>query len=155
MKSNKSTEMLARNRKARYEYEVLEKLEAGLALLGTEVKSARAGKVQLRDSFVEFRDGEAYLVGAHISPYEFGNRENHPPDRVRKLLMKRREIDRLYGRTQVKGLTVVPLSLYLKGNRIKTELALVRGKQLHDKRRAERERELDREAAEAIKKRMA
>jgi SsrA-binding protein len=141
---------LASNRRARHEYHVLEKLEAGIALLGTEVKSIREGKVQLKDSFVELRDGEAWLVGAHVSPYSHGNRENHDPERPRKLLLKRREIDRLAGRVQAKGFTVVPLEVYLKGNRIKVEVGLVRGKQQYDKRQAERERELDREAQAAM-----
>jgi len=142
---------LAVNRKARHDYEILETFEAGVALQGTEVKAARQGKVQLKDSYVEVRDGEAYLVGAHISPYTHGNRENHEPERPRKLLLHRREVDKLFGRIMMKGLTVVPLRVYLKGNLIKVEIALVRGKQLHDKRQAERERTMDREAQEAIK----
>jgi len=141
---------LASNRRARHDYHVLEKLEAGVALLGTEVKSIRAGKVQLKDSFVEFRGGEAFLVGVHVSPYTHGNRENHDPERPRKLLLKRREIERLAGRIQAKGFTVVPLEVYLKDNRIKVEIGLVRGKQQFDKRLAERERELDREAQAAL-----
>ena len=142
---------LASNRKARHDYHVLETLEAGVALLGTEVKSAREGRVQLKDSFVEFRDGEAYLVGAHISPYSHGNRENHDPERPRKLLLRRRELDRLAGRTVAKGLTVVPLSVYLKGDRIKLELGLVQGKKLYDKRETEKRREQEREVRAAIK----
>lgn len=145
--------MLARNRQARHEYHILETLEAGIALLGTEVKSVRAGKVQLRDAFVEVVDGEAFLVAAHISPYTFGNRENHEPTRRRKLLLHRREIDRLYGRVQAKGLTVVPLSFVLSGNLIKVEIALVQGKKLHDKRLAEKQRELDREVEETLGRR--
>ena len=144
---------LASNRRARHDYLVLEKLEAGMALLGTEVKSIRNGKIQLKDSYVEFRDGEAFLVGAHVSPYTHGNRENHDPERPRKLLLKRREIDRLAGSVQGKGFTVVPLEVYLKDNRIKVEVGLVRGKQQYDKRLAERERELDREAQAAIGRR--
>ncbi|REJ82610.1 MAG: SsrA-binding protein SmpB [Acidobacteria bacterium] len=142
--------LLAQNRKARHDYNVLQSLEAGIALVGTEVKSARAGKVQLRDSYVEFRAGEAFLVGAHISPYEQGNRENHEPTRARKLLLHRREIENLYGRSQVKGKTVVPLSMYLSGNRIKLEIALVQGKTEYDKRESERRKELDREVEEAL-----
>ena len=149
--ANKGRQPLASNRRARYEYHVLEKLEAGLSLLGTEVKSCREGRVQLRDSYVEFRDGDAYLVGAHISPYSHGNRENHDPERPRQLLLKRREIDRLFGRVQQRGLTVVPLEMYLLGNRIKVEVALVQGKKLHDKREAERRKELDRELRDAIR----
>lgn len=142
---------LASNRKARHDYHIHEDLEAGLALTGTEVKAARSGKVQLKDSHVEFRDDEAFLVGVHISPYSHGNRENHVPDRPRKLLLKRREIERLFGRVQAKGFTVVPLKLYLKGNLVKVSVALVSGKKLYDKRQAEKERELDREAREAVK----
>jgi SsrA-binding protein len=119
----RATRPLASNRKARHDYHVLETVEAGLALHGTEVKSARQGRVQLKDSYVEFRAGEAFLVGAHISAYSHGNRENHEPERPRKLLLKRREIDKLAGRTVAKGLTVVPLSVYLRGDRIKVELA--------------------------------
>jgi len=144
---------LATNRRARHEYDILETVEAGLVLSGTEVKAARLGRVQLRESFVEFRAGEALLVGAHISPYSHGNRENHLPERARKLLLHRREIDRLAGRSSPKGMTVVPLAFYLRGNRIKVELALAAGRQDHDKRRAERERELDREARETVAQR--
>ena len=140
---------LASNRKARREYEILEKLEAGIALLGTEVKAARQGRVQLKDSYVEVRDGEAWLIGAHIGPYSHGNLENHEPERPRKLLLNRREIDRLFGRTTIRGQTCVPLSVYLKGSRIKVEIALARGRKLYDKRRAERDKILDREAREA------
>ncbi len=142
---------LARNRRAFHEYHILERLEAGIALTGTEVKSARAGKIQLKDGFVEFRDGQAFLTAVHISPYSHGNRENHEPERPRKLLLKKREIERLFGRTQAKGFTVVPLSVYLKGNHVKVEIGLAQGKKLWDKRQAARERELDREAQEAMK----
>ncbi len=142
---------LASNRRAFHEYHIHERLEAGIALTGTEVKAARAGKVQLKDGFVEFRDGEAYLMSVHISHYSHGNRENHEPERPRKLLLKRREISRFFGRSQAKGYTVVPLKLYLKGNRIKVEIALAQGKKLYDKRQAARERDLDREAQEAMK----
>ena len=142
---------LASNKRARHDYHVLETFEAGIQLAGTEVKSVREGRVQLKDSYVELKDGQAYLVGAHISPYSHGNRENREPERVRKLLLKKREIDRLFGRAQLKGLTVVPLTVYLKGNWIKLEIALVQGKKLYDKREAEKTRELDREAEAAVK----
>lgn len=141
---------LATNKKARHDYEILEKMEAGIALLGTEVKSARAGRVQLKDSYVEIRAGEAFLVGAHISPYSHGNRQNHDPERPRKLLLNRREIERIFGRTTIQGQTCVPLSMYLKGHRIKLEIALAKGKKIYDKRQAAREKELDKEAREAI-----
>ncbi|HUP23130.1 MAG TPA: SsrA-binding protein SmpB [Thermoanaerobaculia bacterium] len=142
--------ILASNRRALHEYHILEKLEAGIALRGTEVKSVRAGRVQLQEAFVEFRNGEAYLVGAHVSAYSHGNRENHEPERARKLLMHRREIDRFFGRSRGKGHTVVPLKMYLSGGRVKVEIALAVGKQQHDKRQAAREREMDREVAEAM-----
>ena len=142
---------IASNRKARHEYHIHEQFEAGIALTGTEVKGARSGKVQLKEGFVEFKNDEAFLSGVHISPYSHGNRENHLPDRPRKLLLKRREIERLFGRSQNKGFTVVPLSMYLKGNRIKVEIGLAQGKKLYDKRQAARERELDREARQAMK----
>lgn len=142
---------LASNKRARHDYHVLETYEAGLKLSGTEVKAVRSGKIQLKDSYIEFKDGQAWLIGAHISPYSHGNRENHEPEAVRKLLLKKREIDRLFGRTQLKGLTVVPLSVYLKGNWIKVEIALVQGKKLYDKREAEKTRELDREVEAAVK----
>jgi SsrA-binding protein len=143
--------LLARNRQARHEYEILETFEAGIELAGTEVKSVREGRVQLKDSYVEFKDGQAYLVGAHISPYSHGNRENKEPERVRRLLLRKREVERLFGRTQLKGLTVVPLSVYLKGNWIKVEIGLAQGKKLYDKRETEKTRELDREMEAAVK----
>jgi SsrA-binding protein len=142
---------LASNRKVRHDYHVLETHEAGIELWGTEVKSAREGRVQLKDSFVEFRNREAFLVGVHISPYSHGNRENHAPERPRRLLLKRRELDKLAAAIQQKGLTVVPLEVYLKGSRIKVEIALVQGKKLYDKRETEKRKEQDREAREAMK----
>lgn len=142
---------LAKNRRARHEYYIHERFEAGIALTGTEVKAARTGKIQLRDAFVEFRDDQAYLQAMHISHYSHGNRENHEPERPRKLLLHSREIEKLGHRTQAKGFTVVPLEVYLKGHLIKVELALVQGKKLYDKRATERERTLDREAEEAMK----
>jgi len=145
-----SNRRLASNRKARHDYEILEKLEAGIVLLGTEVKSARAGRIQLKDSYVEIVEGEAYLVGAHISPYTHGNRNNHDPDRSRKLLLKRREIERLMGRITIQGQTCIPLAVYLKNNRIKVEIALAKGKKLYDKRQAARTKLLDKEAQEAL-----
>ncbi|MCB1032507.1 MAG: SsrA-binding protein SmpB [Acidobacteria bacterium] len=152
MKGNDSSQrVLATNRRARHEYHILESFEAGIALSGTEVKAARTGKVQLKDSFVEFREGEAWLIGAHISPYSHGNRENHLPDRERKLLLSRREIDKLAGRVVAKGLSVVPLQVYLRGSRVKVEIALVEGKKLYDKREAKKIRELDREADAAMR----
>ena len=145
-----SSRRLASNRKARYDYSILETLEAGIALLGTEVKSARAGRIQLKDSHIEIVEGEAYLVGAHISHYTHGNRNNHDPERRRKLLLKRREIERLMGRITIQGQTCIPLAVYLKGNRIKVEIALAKGKKLYDKRQAEKAKLMDKEAREAL-----
>lgn len=144
---------LASNRKALHDYEVLERLEGGLQLAGTEVKSARQGRVQLKDSHVEFRDGQAFLVGVHISPYSHGNRENQEPERPRRVLLHRREIDRLYGQVQQKGFSVVPLAVYAKGPWIKVELGVVRGKKQYDKRQAEKEKTLDREMRQAMSER--
>lgn len=145
-----SNRRLASNRKARHDYTILETLEAGIALLGTEVKSAREGRIQLKDSYVEIVEGEAYLVGAHISHYTHGNRHNHDPERRRKLLLKRREIERLMGRITIQGQTCIPLAVYLKSNRIKVEIALAKGKKLYDKRQAERTKLMDKEAREAL-----
>lgn len=149
-KNRPSAGRLASNKRARHDYEILETMEAGIALVGTEVKSARAGRVQLKDSYVEIRHGEAFLVGAHISPYNYGNRQNHDPERSRKLLLHRREIERILGRTTIQGQTCIPLSMYLKRHRIKLEIALAKGKKLYDKRQAARAKELDKEAREAM-----
>ena len=150
-KADDGARVLAHNRRARHDYHVLDTLEAGIALSGTEVKSARDGKVTLKDSFVEMRDGEAWLVHAHIGPYSHGNRQNHEPERARKLLLRRREIERLAGRMQGRGLTIVPLRVLARGSWIKVEIALVQGKKLYDKRESERARELDREMDQALK----
>ena len=145
--------LIASNKKALHDYFIVQKLEAGLALSGTEVKSLRDGRAQLKDAYVIFKDGEAFLFGAHISPYTHGNRENHDPERTRKLLLHKREIEKLRTQTVEKGLTVVPLRLYFKGNRVKAEIAVVRGKRQFDKRDTEKAREADREAAQAMKQR--
>lgn len=142
--------VLASNRRARHEYEILERFEAGVVLDGTEVKSVREGRVQLKDSYVEVHGGEAWLVGAHVSVYAFGNRQNHDPERRRKLLLHRKEIDKIFGRTSIQGQTCIPLSVYLKGHRVKVEIALARGRKLHDKRQVERQKQLDKEAREAM-----
>lgn len=131
----------------------MERFEGGLVLTGTEVKSAREGKIQLKDSYAEVRNGEAWLVHAHISPYSHGNRANHDPLRERKLLLHRREIDKLLGKTREKGLTLIPTRVYLKQGRIKCELALARAKKLHDKRAAERARTTEAEARQALRER--
>jgi len=151
-KPDAGEKVIATNRKAFHDYFVLQKFEAGIALTGTEVKSLREGRVNLKDSYIAIDGGEAFLVGAHISPYSHGNRENHDPERKRKLLLHRREIDRLFGQIVEKGLTIVPLRLYFKSGRVKAEIAVVRGKKLFDKRESEKRRELDREAEAAMKR---
>ncbi|MBL8231508.1 MAG: SsrA-binding protein SmpB [Bryobacterales bacterium] len=138
--------ILSENRQAWHNYFLSDRMEAGLVLSGTEVKAARAGKIQLRDAYAEVYNNEAWLVNAHISEYSHGNRFNHEPTRKRKLLLHRREIDKLYGKTQQKGLTVLPTKLYLKDGRVKVELALGEGKKLHDKRDTERKRTQEAEA---------
>jgi SsrA-binding protein len=145
--------ILADNRKARHDYFLLERFEAGLALTGTEVKAARNGQVQLRDGYAEIAGNEAWLVNVHIGHYSHGNIYNHPIDRRRKLLLHRREIDKLAGKTREKGLTLIPTKLYLKNGRIKCEIALCRGKKQHDKREAIRTREREAEARAAVRDR--
>lgn len=142
---------VATNRRARHEFEILEVVEAGLVLRGTEVKSLRAGQVTFKDSFATMRNGEAWLLGCHIAPYSHGTDANHDPERDRKLLLHRREIARLTGKTAERGLTIVPLRLYFKKGRAKLELGLARGKKLHDKRSALREREVRREMDRAAR----
>jgi SsrA-binding protein len=136
---------IAVNRRARHEYAILETVEAGLVLKGTEVKSLRNGQVNFKDSYASLRNAEAWLLGCHISPYSHGSDANHSPERDRKLLLKRREIARLTGKVAERGLTLVPLRLYLKNGRVKLELGLARGKKLHDKRATLRERQARRE----------
>lgn len=152
-KPDTGEKLIASNKKALHDYFVVQKIEAGIALTGTEVKSLKAGNVNLKDSYVILKNGEAFLFGTHISPYSHGNLENHDPERTRKLLLHRREIGKLHEQTAEKGLTVVPLRLYLKAGRVKVEIAVVRGKRQFDKRETERTRELDREAAVAMKSR--
>ncbi|HKR63608.1 MAG TPA: SsrA-binding protein SmpB [Thermoanaerobaculia bacterium] len=150
-KPDSGEKLIASNKKALHDYFIVQKIEAGVALTGTEVKSLRAGNAQLKDSYVTLKDGEAFLFGAHISPYSHGNLENHDPERTRKLLLHRREIEKLHAQTAEKGLTVVPLRLYFKSGKVKVEIAVVRGKKQYDKRETERKKELDREAAQAVK----
>ena len=152
-KGESSERLIAANKKAYHEYHVLQKLEAGIELTGTEVKSLRDGHAQLKDSYILFKGGQAFLFGAHISPYTHGNRENHDPERTRRLLLHRIEIDKLQAQVVEKGLTVIPLRLYFKGGRVKAEIGVVRGKKLYDKRETEKRREADREAAAAVKAR--
>lgn len=142
---------LSDNRQAGHNFFLLDRYEAGIALTGTEVKAAKAGKVQLRDAYASVEKGEAWLLNAHISEYSHGNRFNHTPTRPRKLLLHRREIDKLGTETREKGLSVVPTRLYLKNGRIKCEIAVAKGKKFHDKREAERERSDREEAREAIR----
>ncbi len=142
---------IATNRKALHDYFIEDTYEAGIALTGTEIKSVRAARVNLRDGFIQIRSGEAWLLNVHISPYDFGNRENHEPRRERKLLLHKQEIRRLQSKVSERGWTVVPLRLYLKDGRAKVEIALVRGKRLYDKRDAVAERDMDRELRRAVK----
>ena len=142
--------ILSDNRSAGHNYLLLETYEAGIALSGTEVKAAKTGKVQLKESYADIQGNEAWLVNAHISEYSHGNRENHEPMRRRKLLLHRQEIDKLLGKVREKGLSLVPTKMYLKNGKIKLEVAVARGKKLHDKREAERSREQNEEARRAI-----
>ena len=141
---------VATNRQAGFRYEFLDKLEAGIQLQGTEVKSVREGGVQLKDSYAAIRDGELWLHNAHIAPYAPASRENHEPERARKLLLHRHEIERLVGSTAEKGLTLVPTRMYFKGPRAKVEIALARGKDFADKRRALKDRDQRREIDRAL-----
>lgn len=143
-------QLIARNRKARYNYEILDTYEAGLVLTGTEVKSLRAGRASLTEGYAEVRDGEVWLRNVHIPEYDQGSWTNHEPRRSRKLLLHRDEIARLIGKTQEKGLTLIPLSLYFKDGYAKVELALARGKKVHDKRRTIIERQARLEAERAM-----
>jgi SsrA-binding protein len=142
---------IATNRQARFRYKLLETWEVGIVLLGSEVKSLREGKANLKDSYALVRDGEVWLHNAHIAPYGPAAREGHDPERPRKLLMHKREIERLIGKTQERGLTLVPTRIYFSGPRAKVELALARGKEQHDKREAIREREQQREMRRALR----
>ncbi len=144
---------VASNRSASYRYNLLDKWECGLVLTGTEVKSLREGKAQLKDGYAAVRDGEVWLYNVHIPPYPPAQRNNHEPERPRKLLMKRSEIERLVGKTREKGLTLVPTRLYFSGPRAKVEIALGRGKDVRDKRAGIRERELKREMERALRSR--
>jgi SsrA-binding protein len=142
---------VATNRQAGYRYQFLDKVEAGIQLQGTEVKSVREGGVQLKDAYAAINnDGEVWLHNVHIAPYAPASRENHDPERPRKLLLHRREIDRLIGTTQEKGLTLVPTRMYFKGPRAKVEIAVARGKDVGDKRRSIKERDMKREAERAM-----
>ena len=145
--------LIADNRRARFDYELLERIEAGLVLTGTEVKSLRDGRTSMAQAYAEMRDGEAWLNGLEISTYDQGNRANHEPVRPRKLLLHRREIDSLYGKVREKGLTIVPTRLYFKDGRVKVELAVARGKEQRDKRRDVADRDAKRQMERALKSR--
>ncbi len=153
MVKQEGIKILADNRRARHKYKFLETFEAGIVLSGPEVKSARAGKVQLLDAYAAIKDNELWLFNAHISPYIEANRWNHEPTAVRKLLMHRQEINRLIGKTREKGQTLIPAKLYLKNGKIKVELVLAEGKQLHDKRETIKQRETEREMRQALMRR--
>ena len=144
---------IAVNRQAFHNYEIIEKFEAGLVLTGTEIKSARDGRVNLKDSYGLVKAGEVWLLNCHISPYSHGNYANHEPLRTRKLLLKRSEINRLIGRTTERGLTLVPLRMYLKDGRLKCELALAKGRKIHDKREVSKQKTIDRETKQALSER--
>jgi SsrA-binding protein len=143
---------LASNRAAAHNYFLLEKFEAGVVLSGTEVKSAREGKVGLKDAYGLVKDGELWLLNAHISPYQHGNIYNHNPLRTRKLLVHKSELRKLIGKTRQRGMTLIPTRMYFRNGKIKVEMALARGKQLWDKRETERRRTADREAREAVQR---
>lgn len=153
MANAKEEKVLAANRSAYHEYHISDKYEAGIALTGTEVKSVMGGRVQLKESYVAVRDGEAWLFNAHVSPYSHGNRENHEPLRTRKLLLHKREISRLDEAAARDGMTLVATRAYLKNGRIKIEVGVARGKKLHDKRETEMQRTVERETRAQLKER--
>jgi len=148
-----SERIICSNKKAYHNYFIEEKFEAGMVLTGTEVKSLRLGKANLNDSFALVKGGEAYLNNLHISPYDFGNRQNHDPDRVRKLLLHKKEISRIFGKIREQGYSVVPLKLYFKNGLVKVEMGLAKGKKLYDKREDMKKKDQKREMAHALKSR--
>ena len=150
MPEQKDEKVLTFNRQASHNYQLLERFEAGVVLTGTEVKSARDGRVNLRDSYATLKEGEVWLLHCHINPYSHGGFSNHDPTRSRKLLLHKEEIRRLIGKVRQRGLTMVPTRMYLKRGRIKVELALAKGKHSYDKREAERRRQAEKEARQAM-----
>jgi len=152
-KEQSGIKTVATNKKAKRDYFIDDVFEAGLVLEGTEVKSLREGRVNLKDAYARIKNGEVYLISAHISPYAFGTHKNHDPERERKLLLHRREIKRLYGKTREKGFTLVPLSIYFKNGRAKLELGLGRGKAKYDKREAIKKKDEQRDLERALKER--
>lgn len=153
MARTSGTKLIADNRRARFDYHLTDRVEAGLELTGTEVKSLREGRVVLQGAFAEIREGEAWLVGVHISEYAQGNTQNHDPDRNRRLLLHRREIDSLYGKVRERGFTLVPTRLYWKNGRVKLEIAVARGKETRDRRRDIADRDALRQVERALKSR--
>lgn len=145
-------EIVSTNKKARFNYEIIEKIEAGIALKGTEVKSIRNRNVSIGESYAQIKENEVFLHNLHISPYEQGNRENHDPIRVRKLLLHKREIKKLAAKVQQKGLSLIPLSIYLRKGKIKVELGIGRGKRLVDKREAIKKKAIEREIGRIVKR---
>jgi SsrA-binding protein len=146
--------IVSKNKKAYHDYFIEEKIEAGISLLGTEVKSCREGKVNFKDAHCDFRRGELFLIGAHISPYTHAWKFNHEPERERKLLLTKRELRRLIGKIKEKGYTLIPLAMYIKGKWMKVEIGLAKGKKLHDKRETARKKEVERQIHANIKKGM-
>jgi SsrA-binding protein len=146
-----SEKIICNNKKAYHNYFIEEKFEAGMVLTGTEVKSLRMGKANLNDSFALVKNGEAFLNNLHISPYDFGNRENHDPDRMRKLLLHKKEIAKLFGKIREQGYSVVPLRLYFKSGMVKVEIGLAKGKKLYDKREDMKQKDHKRDMAQAFK----
>ncbi len=152
-RTEKNRKDIAVNRQAFHNYEIIEKFEAGIVLTGTEIKSARESRVNLKDAYGIVKAGEVWLLNCHISPYSHGSYANHEPLRTRKLLLKHSEINRLIGRTTERGLTLVPLRVYLKEGRLKCELALAKGRKVHDKREVSRQKTIERETRQELKER--
>lgn len=144
--------LICENRKAHFEYSFEEKFEGGLVLTGSEVKSLRGGKANITDAYLSIKSSEAFLMQAHIQPYEKGGYANHEPKRIRKVLLHKKEIESLYGKSQIKGMSLIPLKLYFKNSKVKVEIGLGKGKKLHDKRETVKERDSKRELDRAIKK---
>jgi len=153
--NEQSIKLIAENKKAYFDYFIIERYEAGIELFGTEVKSVRAGKINLKDSYIQIKDNEMFLIGVHISPYEAGNRFNRDPMRIRKLLMHKQEIIRLFSRVKQEGLTIVPIKCYFLKGRVKFEIALVKGKAKFDKRDSIAQKDAAREIAGVMKSRMS
>jgi len=147
-----AVKLIARNKKARFNYDLGERYEAGLVLTGSEVKSLRLGKANLTDSYARLKGGEVWLLSAHITPYPFASYDNHEPERPRKLLLHKREINKLAGKIQEQGMSLIPLAIYFKRGRAKVELALAKGKKLHDKRQTMKKRDQQREIARAMRR---